>query len=535
MMASARARSGALRIAVLAIASLAACGGPSAAPAVPDAEELPPRPSAAPRAVAPPSAPPAPARVTLLFTSDEHGWLLPAVERGVARGGAAEALGQWIAAEGHCPGPPPPGEAAPPPPPACADPGTLLLSGGDDFTGPAITTYFGGEPMARAMGRMGYAAAAFGNHELDFGRDHFVANRRTAGVAWLAANLRAKDPQKSLDVPPYALFHRRGVTIGVVGLATDTTLRAARASHFDGLAFDDEEPALARAVPAAWEAGADAVVLVAHECAERLEPMLARHPEWHLAFAGAGHCHDVVNRRVGDVALASPGWRLDHYVRVRLAIDPARPPRERVVSAEPAVIDVAHPEGARAPARDEPLARDVERWRERVDRELGQPIGFAARTVDRDDPALARFVAETWREALHADVAVVNSGGIRQALPAGVIEKSTVWSILPFDDRLVLCTLTGRQLAAELRHEQAVAVGVKDAGGGRLVDGKGRPIEPSRRYTVATIDFLYLGGAGFRLQEDDPGAHRLAADWRAPVIAWLEAHPSTPARPLDLR
>ena len=66
----------------------------------------------------------APVEVTLLYTSDEHGWILPTVENGTVRGGAAETLGQLKAREGHCVG-----DRA-----ECPDARTILLSGGDNFT-----------------------------------------------------------------------------------------------------------------------------------------------------------------------------------------------------------------------------------------------------------------------------------------------------------------------------------------------------------------------------------------------------------------
>lgn len=126
--------------------------------------------------------------VTVLFANDEHGWLLAHDEKGRTLGGAAEVLGQWVRDEGHCPGPAMrerggdggAGERLPGPP--CPDPRTLLLSGGDNFTGPAISSYFDGRPMAEAMARMGYAASAFGNHEFDFGRARFVEDRAVSGA-----------------------------------------------------------------------------------------------------------------------------------------------------------------------------------------------------------------------------------------------------------------------------------------------------------------------------------------------------------------
>jgi len=292
----------AARVALLA----AACGitGCAGAPSA----------TSAPRAAAAAG----PVEITILFTSDEHGWLLPHAEHDAdpRHGGAAEVLAQWVAREGHCPGPPSP---------PCPEPHTLALSGGDNATGPAISSYFAGAPMADAMARMGYTASALGNHDFDFGRARFVEFRARSHLQYLAANLRAPAQLPDAQLPAFAIYERRGIKIGVVGLTTDTILRAAMPSLFEGITFEADEPALVRATREAWAAGADVVVAIAHECPEVLAPIVERHPELHLSFVGAGHCHRLTSLRAGGIAVISPGARLEHYLRVRLTADARRP------------------------------------------------------------------------------------------------------------------------------------------------------------------------------------------------------------------
>jgi 2',3'-cyclic-nucleotide 2'-phosphodiesterase (5'-nucleotidase family) len=477
----------------------------------------------------PPAAPKAaraPAEITLLYTSDEHGWLLPVNEGGVVRGGAAEALGRFVAREGHCLG-----DAA-----ACPDPRTLLLSGGDNYTGPAISSYFSGEPMADALGRMGYAAIAFGNHEFDFGRPAFVANRRRTHAVYLAADVRATDPALAaeMNLPAFQIFERRGAKIGVVGLATETTLTTAMASLFVGVAIDPEEAALVRAVPAAWAAGADAVVVIAHECPDKLVPILDRHPDFHLAFVGAGHCHKVMKERSGMTPVIAPGWRFENYVRVPLVIDLDRPAQQRARPVTPEVVAVSHAEGDTSAPVDAALATAAAGWQTKLDSALGEAIGYTEGGLGKDSTAIARWIAGAYRAELKTDVAIVNMGGIRQGLPKGVITKATLWSILPFDNKLVVCQLTGRDLLVDLATDEAAYAGVEKVGlAYRLQDG--RVIEPEATYAVATIDFLYHGGAGFLFAKQDPTPRETGLDWRAPLVAWMRREKTTPEAPLERR
>ena len=484
----------------------------------------------------------APVVVTVLYTADEHGWLLPVVEKGISRGGAANALAQWMAEEKHCPGMLPEPDAtasarraAEQALEACTSPSTVLLSGGDNWTGPAIASFYDGLPMAEAMARMGYTASAFGNHEFDFGRDSFLRNRAVGGFPYLAANLHVVDQalEAEMTLPSHLLVERRGVKIGVVGLATTTTLKTARASRFRGLTFEAEEPALARAIPEAWQAGADAVVVIAHECTDKLEPILARHPEWNVSFVGAGHCHKQSTKSVRGVPLISPGWRLHTYARIRLTIDKTRPRRERVIAVEPELVGVQHPEAAPLRPPDPSTEQRTSVWKSRIDAVLGEQIGFAATGFESKSTEAGRWITQAWRAELGVDVAIINRGGIRQALGKGPITKNHVYSVLPFDNRLVVLSLRGDDLRRNLLNAEAIATGVRWTKAGGFVDDQGRPIDPDRKYSVATIDFLYFGGDGFTFEEDDPAPQEIGLDWRTPVIAWTTKLHTSPAAPLE--
>jgi len=51
------------------------------------------------------------------------------------------------------------------------DPNLLVVSSGDLWTGPALSTCFAGESTIDVMNAMGYRAAAIGNHDFDNGVD----------------------------------------------------------------------------------------------------------------------------------------------------------------------------------------------------------------------------------------------------------------------------------------------------------------------------------------------------------------------------
>src|SRR5512136_1350313 len=114
--------------------------------------------------------------ITILHTNDEHGWILPAERnKTTLASGAAELMGVWQKNEGY------------------PNASTIALSSGDMWTGPAISTWFMGEPTAEVMNAMGYRAAAVGNHDFDFGRDVLKQHRAASKFPFLAANVTIKD------------------------------------------------------------------------------------------------------------------------------------------------------------------------------------------------------------------------------------------------------------------------------------------------------------------------------------------------------
>jgi 2',3'-cyclic-nucleotide 2'-phosphodiesterase (5'-nucleotidase family) len=505
-----------------AVAPLASCALAAVLVAGCEIATPPPRDAATASTSAPRPSASSQVNLTLLYTSDEHGWLLPFTEDGVTWGGAASVLGMWITREGHCPGPAPPDFTADVLPSICADPKTIAISGGDSYTGPAVSTFFAGSSTARLMRRMGYSVAAFGNHDFDFGRAQFLKNRDTAGIAYLGSNMKVVDTSiDGMQLPKFVTINRRGAKIAIVGMATDTTPTTAMPSRFVGISFLPEEPALDDAIREAWATHPDAVVAIAHECPDKLAPMLERHPEWRLAFFGGAHCHKVMARVIGGVSLMSPGWRFQHYVRVPMVIDPRLPEKERVLSARAEIVETAGAPGDPAIPPDHALQAMLTNDKAKMEAALGEEIGYTRTGLAKDSREIAQWIANAWREELKADVAVINTGGIRQGIPKGPITKAVLWGVMPFDNHIVVVKLKGKDLIADLGMDEMAAAGITATRGG-FVLADGRTVDPERVYGVVTIDFLYLGGAHAPFATQDPSATDTDVDWRAPVIAWTK-------------
>ncbi|SEU08889.1 bifunctional metallophosphatase/5'-nucleotidase [Stigmatella erecta] len=506
-------------LALVLLGGLSACDKPQ-----------PPAPKPAPVAQdAGPAAPAVPPEVTLLVTGGVGGQLLPTGEGDQLKGGAAEILGRWVAEEKHCPTPLAEGQ------PECKDAGTLVLSTGDNWNGPALSSFFLGETTSAVMRRLGYAASALGNHELDFGREQFLKNATIGGFPFLAANLRVKDEAlaKDFKVPAFQVFERRGLKVGVVGLASTKTVSAAMAGRAEGLELIGYEEALTAAVPQAQAAGADVLVVVADACPSELQPIVEKHADWKLALVvGGGRCaQPFETAKVGETAIASISRGLDKYLRAHITFDAKKPAGQKVSALDTKLIAV--PAGAGAPAPDSQTAQIINGFKQQLDQRLGEQIGFSKKGLKQDSKEMVRWIAGSMREVLGTDAAVLNKKGLRQDLPPGPITLGSIYSVLPFENSLVIAKVKGGDLAQQLANPEAVISGFTAAGKNKFKDSKGKPLDPKREYTVATVEYLYFGGDGFGFDKLDAEPTETGMAWQTPVIDWTKQKGFTEAKPLE--
>jgi 5'-nucleotidase / UDP-sugar diphosphatase len=510
-------------LAFLFLASVTACGDKGG-----QAQQPADKPAAGEQGAGAPARPAEPTVVTLLITGGLGGQLLPVGEGDQATGGAAEVLGRWVAEDKHCAGPvKADGQAS------CADAATLALATGDHWSGPALSSFFVGESAATVMARMGYAASALGNHELDFGREQFVKNATIGGFPFLAANLKVKDASlaKGMDLPAFKVFDRKGLKVGVVGLTSPKTVTTAMAGRAEGLELVGTEEALAAAVPEARKAGADVVVVLADMCPTELQPTLEKHPDWKLALVvGGGRCGTQIDTKVGDTALVSLGRGLEKYLRARITFDPSKPAEQKVTGIETKLVEVTGTGGA---APDAEALKAIDDAKTQLDARLGEQIGVTKKGIKQGTPEMARWVAGAMREGTKADAVVINRKGIRGDLPAGPITVGSIYSVLPFENSLMLVKVKGAELVNQLSNPEALFSGFTAAGKGKFKDIKGKPLDPKKEYTVATIEYLYFGRDGFEFEKFDPDPQETGMAWQTPVIEWTKAQKSTDAKPLE--
>ena len=315
------------------------------------------------------------------------------------------------------------------------------------WTGPAVSTWFQGDPGVEAMNAAGYSAAALGNHDFDFGLDVLRRHAQESKFPYLAANLvRKSDGQVPDFARPYAILPVNGVRVGLVGLTTVSSPQTTKPTNIAEFDFRPYDETLKKWVPEARAAGADIVIVVGHLCSTEMNSLAPVARQLGVSLITGGHCHERVAAEASGIPLIEGGKYLESYARVDLDVDLAQ---HKVSDYRQAVIDDAPgPENA---GPDAEMQKLVDRWQALVNKELGKQIGYTKTGLGAQSHALYNLVTDAWLSAYpQAQVAMTNLGGFRQGLNPGPIYLRDVVGVLPFDNTLVDTSVTGAQLLADL-------------------------------------------------------------------------------------
>ena len=447
--------------------------------------------------------------ITILYTNDEHGWM-----EGTSDGSsAAHLLGLWRELEGFDP-----------------DGSFLLLSGGDLWTGPAISTWFNGASMVEVMNAMGYHAAAVGNHEFDFGLEVLAEHAATSSFPLLSANIRYRADgtvPTDLGIEPYVIREVNGITVGIIGLSTTNTPTTTKPANVADFEFIGYEEALREFVPEVKAAGAELILVPGHVCRFELSVLAQRIADLGVHMLGGGHCNELFVDQISDVALLAGGSSLASYATVRFSVE--------LATGAVTIVDAGTNFNVGGEA--DPVVADViERWQIEAEGELNRVIGFTENGVARRSIEMQDLIVESWLDAYPAgDVALTNFGGMRADIPPGDITVGTIVGVMPFDNVIIEVLLTGSELEAIMqgRRDNTAVGGMFWSGGQWILDETGEPLAPDALYSVLVNDFMYTGGDGFDFQAYDPDGYDTSINWRQPVIDWIEREESSAVAPLD--
>jgi 5'-nucleotidase len=402
------------------------------------------------------------------------------------------------------------------------NPNTLFTLGGDTLSPSVETRTYKGAQMIDAWNAIGLDVSVFGNHEFDIKTADLLARIRESKFVWLGANvIDSKSGKRFADTPAYIVREFSGVKVGIVGFLLPETKETS--SMEDSLAVTDfcaEAKKLVKQMRR--KERVHAVVGLTHLSMAQ-DKKLAGCAPFDLILGG--HEHTLLQSSANGTPIFKMTADAREMGKFNLNFDPVT---KRLVSLDWEIVPVTD-----AIADAPEFNPVVDKYRELLTK-LAEPVGFTGAVLDAlsysnrtKETNIGNFIADAYRDAAGADLAIVNGGSIRADLTynPGVLTKRDVLSMLPFNNPIVKVELSGKTLRAVLEHGVARSGVGEDSEPGRFpqVSGlsftfdvsrpagsrvtqilvAGVPLDESKNYTVATSDFLVSrGGDGYTMFKD---------------------------------
>ncbi|GMG95426.1 5'-nucleotidase C-terminal domain-containing protein [Tepidimicrobium xylanilyticum] len=400
----------------------------------------------------------------------------------------------------------------------------LLLDAGDTTHGLPIATISNGESIIELMNQMGYDAMVPGNHDFNYGYDRLIELNRMADFPILAANVIREDGTRDLE--EYTIIEIDGIKVGIFGLTTQETKFKSNPKNTEGININDPVAVAEEMVKKLKEEDVKLVIALAHiGMDEESNPKttdIAKKVQG-IDIIIDGHSHTMLEEGevIGDTLIVQTGEYLKNIgvVNVELADGKISKKEAKLMTFEDAL----------ALKEDEEISNKISELEEENNQVLSVTIGQSnvdlvgeREVVRAGESNLGNLATDAMLDITGADVALTNGGGIRASIPAGQISKGNILEVFPFGNYIVVLELTGEDIIKALEHGvdtypepagkfphvagMTYKIDPSKEAGSRIVELliDGKPVELNKTYTLATNDFLAVGGDGYTMFGDAP-------------------------------
>ncbi|XP_052739064.1 apyrase [Bicyclus anynana] len=350
-------------------------------------------------------------------------------------------------------------------------PNSILLNAGDSFQGTYWYTLLKWNVTQEFMNLLEHDAHAIGNHEFDDGPEGLAPYLRALKAPVLAANMdSSKEPVLQGLYKGHIIIERKKRKIGIIGLITQDTKILSSAGNVE---FTDPLEAVKHESEALNEKGVDIIIVLSH-CGLDVDKLIAQNAGKYVDIIVGGHSHSLLWNGPApsgeDVAGPYPVFvqssaNKKHKVVIVQASAYTKYMGNLIVYFDyrgnfvkweggPIFLDRNEPEDLDIKARLAPYAALVHSAEQQV-------IGESKKTLHFEDcvfgecalgdllvDALSEY-AKSLRPELHY-IAFMQRGNIKSTIPSGQITKGVTFELLPFNDRVEVFELQGKDILLAL-------------------------------------------------------------------------------------
>jgi 2',3'-cyclic-nucleotide 2'-phosphodiesterase (5'-nucleotidase family) len=402
---------------------------------------------------------------------------------------------------------------------------SLWLDAGDQQTGSVYSSLVYkkavGGAVVETFNFMGLDAATFGNHEFDQSFENTMRLSSIAKYPFISTNLVYKKNGKPITNKPYEIFTKGKLKIGVMGLTLTELREKVKIENVNDIDILPYREAINKYLDE-LDKKTDLIILLTHNGIDA-DSLLATQLDNRIDIIVGGHSHSFTEKPmlVNGIYIVQTGAFLTYYGR--LDLDVVNDKIANSLAENVCLFPVEKTETK----KESKFSRFYKKTVSSIDANMNKVIGY----IDEDwipnkyqETAVSQWQAEAllaeYQDKYHPDIAMINCGGIRKAIPAGPITVRDMTEMLPFTNYIVIFSCKGSDLVTfdninkknmtekpydiiqttlplRMMTTKATWVTLQD-GSEELVVG-GSTLEPDKIYRVVSHDYVegqwdkYLG------------------------------------------
>ena len=380
----------------------------------------------------------------------------------------------------------------------------VLVANGDMFQGTALSNLTRGASVVEIMNAMEFDFMGIGNHEFDWGLEEifkFFDDDKSNGEAnfpLINSNVYYKDTNSVVVIDGYnilesTIIEKEGVKIGVVSCIgmLKSSILATRTADYE---FENIISTATPLCKALRDNGADIILLNIHDgSSSTVSDYTTNVSLAGIQYKGRnlidliinGHTHTnqfgYVERNDADLPITQAASYCKHLGELNLYFDKTI---GEVVYTRVKTHNLQYEVGTNYDTEIQAL---VDQKYNDVKSQIEETYCIASASVNQKNQ-LFDWAANVMLTSVGADCAISNTGGIRSTgrIESGEpIQLGNMFEIIPFDNEIILCTVSGSVLKNYL-NSTSNYYGLKD-------NVSVSSLSNSKMYTVAVIDYVYYG------------------------------------------
>ncbi|MDZ7796240.1 MAG: bifunctional UDP-sugar hydrolase/5'-nucleotidase [Candidatus Marinimicrobia bacterium] len=370
-------------------------------------------------------------------------------------------------------------------------PTALRIHAGDDFQGSPVCAVTKGVSQIKILNLVRPDFFTIGNHEFDYSWRHVDSLRRhLAEFEMYAANIIDESSGESA-LPQYKIFRIKRYPVVFIGLTHPRMDFLTMPENLEGIDVADPVTTTKKLIKRLEKRGLHTFVVVSHIGIDGDRELAKAVPEIDLIVGGHSHKYMDEAENVNGV------WIVQANARGRyIGVTRFHAEKGEIISLDLDYVETVA--GKLKPSED--VEAVIMEYENDMAEKMNERIGELKKPWVRrsGESNIGNWIADAFLDAVPADIAIMNNGGIRKNMAVGPVLVRDIWEIAPFGNSLVTFEWSGEELLEALNNMVEKRRNLQFSGIKLVLDRdsgvisatvNGKDVHPERTYTIVTNDY----------------------------------------------